>query len=537
LLFGSGDTVRRSPVSEEMATERGVELLGAPSSQLVRAENSTHDTTEASIGEVYNKLKATFATGRTKSYEWRMQQLRGMVKMMEENVDIMAEALAADLGRPRFEAILGESGPVVTEAKHAMENLSTWMKPQKEWTGLATMPASSEVVKEPKGIVLNIAPWNYPINLPLCGTIAAIAAGNCCVIKPSELASACEKLFAEMIPKYLDSSAIAVVTGAIPETTALLKLKWDHIFYTGNGMVGKIVARAAAEHLTPITLELGGKSPVLVLPGADLKLVSKRLMHCKCLNAGQTCVAPDYVLVHASIQDALITECKTRLQEFYGDDTKTKGFGRVINDRHWNRIKKLIDTSGGEVYSHGGSPDVLANYIPPTLVNNPLLDSDLMADEIFGPVLAFIKMGSLGKMIEYVNAHDKPLALYIFGPNRDVQEVIAKTSSGGVCVNDCIFHILNSYLPFGGVGDSGHGKYHGKWGFDEFSHQRGVMYRHTFLDPSERYPPYTEKNTNLFQMVLVGPCVDRTWFFCKYGCLLIFIAVAVIVALAIAGEI
>jgi len=366
--------------------------------------------------------------------------------------------------------------------------------------------------------------------------VCIVAAGNCCVIKPSELASATEKLIATLIPRYLDNSAIAVVLGDIPETTALLKLQWDHIIYTGNGMVGKFVARRAAEHLTPITLELGGKSPVFVLPGANIKQAAKRVMSMKLLNAGQTCIAPDYVLVHESIQDAFLAECKTALQEFYGDDTKTKDLGRIINVRHFNRIKKLMETSGGEVYSHGGTPDEAVKYLPPTLVKNPRVDSGLMTEEIFGPVLPLLKIESLDKMIDYVNARDKPLALYIFGQNGDVQEIIAKTSSGGVCVNDCCWHILTPYLPFGGVGASGMGKYHGKWGFEEFSHLRGVMYRATFLDPPQRYPPYTETNTNMFQMVLIGPCVDRTWCFCKYGCLLIFIAVAVIVALAIADE-
>merc|ERR1740121_3751 len=304
---------------------------------------------------------------------------------------------------------------------------------------------------------------------------------------------------------YVDPEAVAVVTGAVPETTALLKLRWDHIMYTGNSMVARIVARAAAEHLTPLTLELGGKSPTIVLPGAKLPQAVKRILSGKMLNCGQICIAPDYVLVHKSIEADLVAEIQKTLKEWYGGDAKeSSSYARIVNENHFRRISSLIDSADGEVTQHG-KPDASTKFIPPTVIRQPSSSSAVMQEEIFGPVLPVMKVGSKDELISHINANEKPLAMYIFGTEADANDIIGRTSSGGVCVNDTMMHNANSNLPFGGVGNSGMGKYHGKWGFDELSHQRAVMYRSTMIDMAARYPPYTEANLKVLEKLIIGP--------------------------------
>jgi len=487
-----------------LASERGFASIQAAREQ----EHAGRQTTSVKdIERIHQRLADVFKTGRTKQYEWRAAQLRGLRRLVLENSEAIHSALEADLGRPKVEGFIAEVSAVVAELDHTLKHLKGWMEPEKVPTPLLQQPGRSAVVREPKGVVLFVGAWNFPINLSLVPLATGIAAGNCCVLKPSEVSPQSEQLLKELLPKYVDPEAIAVVTGGVQEATALLQQRWDHIMYTGNGAVARIFARAAAENLTPCTLELGGKSPTIVLPGANIPVAARRILNGKCFNAGQICIAPDYALVHEDVEEALVREMRQVLDEWYGKDAaQSSSYGRIVNDGHFRRIKKLVESSDGKVHMWG-SMDEATRFIPPTLIMGPSADSDIMHEEIFGPVLPILKSANVDEIIAHINAQEKPLAMYIFGKESDADKVIARTSSGGVCVNDTIFHIANPELPFGGVGGSGMGKYHGKWGFDEFSHQRAVMYRKTWVDVKQRYPPYTDSSLKLLEFVSLGPTV------------------------------
>lgn len=433
--------------------------------------------------------------------------MNGLQRMVKDNMEDITKALAEDLGKPKFEGLMLEQLAVVGECETFKKNLSKWMKPQVVGTPLEVQPGRSMVVREPKGVALVMAPWNFPINLPLTGMIPAIAAGNAVVLKPSEVAPACEKFLADNLPRYLDPDATAVVTGGVQETTELLKHRWDHIMYTGNGPVGRIVMRAAAEHLTPVTLELGGKSPTVVLPGAKLDVAARRILSGKTTNCGQVCVAPDYMLVHASVESELLDEMKKVLQQWFGQDASTSiDYARIINERHWERLSGLMEGHGGTVVFQAGKPEKSTKFFPPTLIRNPDRTSALMQEEIFGPLMPIVSKASIDEIVDYINAGDKPLAMYIFGKRKDADQIISRTSSGGVAVNDTVLQVANGQLPFGGVGASGMGNYHGKWGFDEFSHKRAVIYRGATPDPSFRYPPFTPRTVEIMEQTLIhGP--------------------------------
>eukprot|EP00927_Polykrikos_kofoidii_P057954 TRINITY_DN5220_c0_g1_i1.p1 TRINITY_DN5220_c0_g1~~TRINITY_DN5220_c0_g1_i1.p1 ORF type:complete len:528 (-),score=76.15 TRINITY_DN5220_c0_g1_i1:127-1623(-) len=466
-----------------------------------------HDQNDFS--DLRAEVYATFSTGITKSYEWRMTQLKGLMNMLQDNTDAIVSALKADLGRPTMETFLAEIASTISGLKHTMDSLEDWMEPEAVPHPLTQQPGRSQVIREPKGVVLVFAPWNFPFSLSIGKVYAVVSAGNCCVIKPSEMSKSVEVLLSELIPKYVDPSAVKVVCGGVPAATALLKLQWDHIFFTGNGIVGRVVARAAAEHLTPITLELGGKSPTIVLPNANLKVAAKRILSSKCMNAGQICIAPDYVLVHQDVEAALTRELQETLRSWFGEDASTSGsFSRIIDEKHFCRVQALVESADGDVLPSQGKMDQSSKFIPPTLIKDPSWSSRVMQEEIFGPVLPMITVKSVDEIVERINSREKPLALYIFGKEGPVvEDIIHRVSSGGVCVNDTIFHYANMDLPFGGVGGSGMGKYHGKWGFDEFSHIRAVMYRGTWVDAPQRYPPFTEANMRLMEWILVGPLV------------------------------
>eukprot|EP00927_Polykrikos_kofoidii_P067946 TRINITY_DN63377_c0_g1_i1.p1 TRINITY_DN63377_c0_g1~~TRINITY_DN63377_c0_g1_i1.p1 ORF type:complete len:500 (-),score=71.67 TRINITY_DN63377_c0_g1_i1:56-1555(-) len=466
------------------------------------------------------ELYATFASGVTRSYDWRMRQLRGMLDMMTENSDAITTALNADLGRPTMESFLAEISATILGLKHTMEHLKEWMQPQAVAHPVTQQPGRSLVLREPKGVVLVISPWNFPVTLLVSKLYAVVAAGNCCVVKPSEISKHAEVLMGELLHRYVDPAAVKIVCGGVAEVTSLLKLPWDHIFFTGNGTIGRVVARAAAEHLTPITLELGGKNPTIVLPDANLKVAAKRILSSKCLNAGQICIAPDYILVHPDVEEALTRELRETLHQWYGDDASTSdSYSRIIDTKHFRRLQGLIESADGEIVASPGKMDESSKFIPPTLIRGPSSSTRLMQEEIFGPVLPIISAKSVDEMVERINSGEKPLALYIFGKEGPrVADIIRRVSSGGVCVNDTIFHFANMDLPFGGVGGSGTGKYHGKWGFDEFSHIRAVMYRGTWIDAPQRYPPYTDANMKLMEWILVGPLVpDRLKIALKTG--------------------
>jgi len=436
-------------------------------------------------------LRATFDSGRTRPLAWRQEQLAGLRRMMEEGEDELLEALRVDLGRPTVEAFAADIGHTKQELRHMAKHLARWMKPTKVHMPLIVAPAKGWTVPEPLGVALVIAPWNYPIQLLIEPVGAALAAGNCVVAKPSELASACSAAIARLLPRYVDPDAVTVVEGGVDETTALLAERWDHIFFTGSTAVGRVVAEAAAKHLTPTVLELGGKSPTYVHASADLDVAARRIAWGKFLNAGQTCIAPDYVLVDHQIKDALVDKLASQIGVFYGSDPKaSKSFGRIVNGRHLARLQALLDQGAGTV-AVGGQVDAAERFVAPTVTVDPSPDSSVMQEEIFGPILPVLGVDGPAEATAFITARAKPLALYVFAQRDDVvDDIVAHTSSGGVCVNQTLMHLLPPDLPFGGVGDSGMGAYHGKTGFDVFSHQKSVLRKPTKPDLKMLYPPY-----------------------------------------------
>lgn len=404
--------------------------------------------------------------------------------------------------------MLAETYSAIGEVQHAIENVAKWMEPESVPTPMAQKPGTSEIRRDPVGVVLIVSPWNFPINLCIIPTALALAAGNTVVIKPSEVSCHSANFLGRVLPKYLPSDAVKVIQGAVPETSALLEQRFDHIIYTGGGSVGRIVMAAAARHLTPVTLELGGKSPVIVDKSANIDVAARRILFGKFLNCGQVCIAPDYVLVHKDVEAALLAALKATIQSWYGENPSaikaSKDLGRIINARHFSRVKQMVETHGGDLVV-GGEVDESELYVAPTVISNPPLDSMVMRDEIFGPVLPVLRVNDVNEAIRFVNERPKPLALYIFAGDGAVQEkVLQNTSSGGVAVNDTILHIANPHLPFGGVGDSGMGAYHGKTGFDLFSHKKGVKSTSTWMDPSARYPPYTDSKLRMVSMIVLG---------------------------------
>jgi aldehyde dehydrogenase (NAD+) len=443
------------------------------------------------IPRIRTDLISTFRTGRTKAMTWRRAQLKALKKLHRENEQVLCEALRADLGKSHFEGWSAEILFTCNEIDHTLQHLGEWVRAERVPTPMALQPASSEVRREPLGTVLIIAPWNYPLQLCLAPLVAVIAAGNCAVLKPSELAPATSKIIADLVPKYLDTDAIRVVEGGIPTSTELLEHQWDHILFTGGGTAGRIVMTAAAKHLTPVTLELGGKSPCIVDKKTKIDQTARRILWGKVFNAGQTCIAPDYILVHSSRKEELIAAFGKALKRFFGDDAQVSpDYGRIINERHFDRLIALLE---GQKVLHGGRHDRDDKYIEPTILDSPDLDSPVMQEEIFGPILPVITYETLDEAINFINDRDKPLALYLFSNDGRVrEEVLQRTSAGGVCVNQTVLHYIVNDGPFGGVGASGMGAYHGRWGFETFSHRKTVMTRSTLLDPDLLYPPYSE---------------------------------------------
>jgi aldehyde dehydrogenase (NAD+) len=464
---------------------------------------SSSSTASASFAELVAGLRTTFESGRTRPIDWRKSQLRALLQLLEENEEELGRALHDDLRRHEIEAYAADIGHCKVEIKHTLKHLAKWAKPRRVRLPLTSLPGSGWIVPEPLGVALVIAPWNYPIQLLIEPLAAALAAGNCVVAKPSELAPACSAVLSRLLPRYLDDSAVVVVEGGVPETTALLEQRFDHIFFTGSTSVGKVVMAAAAKHLTPVTLELGGKSPAIVASDADLDVTAKRLAWGKHLNAGQTCIAPDYVLVESTVRDELVRRLGETFASFHPDGAKeSPDFSRIISDGHFERVSGYLDGHGGTVAA-GGDTDADQKFVAPTVIVDPDVDSPVMRDEIFGPILPVITVESVDDAIAFVNAREKPLALYVFSGSDDTADrVIETTSSGGVCVNHTLMHITPQSLPFGGVGPSGMGAYHGKAGFDVFSHEKSVLKKPTKLDPPILYPPYTSLKTKLIKKAM-----------------------------------
>ena len=460
-------------------------------------------TTDAttSLASTVETLRATYRSGVTRPLAWRHHQLQQLTRMVEENETEFLDALKADLGKPAVEGFITDIAFVLGEVESMRKHLAKWNRPKRVPSPLVTLPARSKLVPEPLGVVLVIAPWNYPVQLLLAPVAAAIAAGNTVVMKPSEISASTSALLGRLVPTYLDPSAVALVEGGVTETTELLTQRFDHIFYTGNGTVGRVVMTAAAKHLTPVTLELGGKSPVIVDASANVKVAARRVAWGKWLNAGQTCIAPDYVLVHERVRQDFLDELATALTSFYGDDPQASpDYGRIVSDRHFDRLVGL--QQGGTVLL-GGRSIAAERYIAPTVLVDVDQDSPLMHEEIFGPLLPVLTVGSAREAVDFVTARDHPLALYVFaGDKAVVDDVVARTTSGGVTVNGTMLHFTNPHLPFGGIGESGMGGYHGESGVRLFQHLKPVLTRGTAVDPSLPYPPYNARKARIFRRIL-----------------------------------
>jgi aldehyde dehydrogenase (NAD+) len=447
---------------------------------------------ESTITEVVSRQRNFFREGKTKDIPFRIRQLNVLRKAIRRNEKRILDSLWADLRKPPLEGYGAEIAFPVREINHVSSNLRAWAEPVKVTTELIDFPATSSIYSEPLGVVLIIGPWNYPFQLLLAPLVGAIAAGNCAILKPSEIAPHASSVIAGIIRENFDPSFLAVVEGGPQETQTLISGRFDYIFFTGGTNIGKIVMKAASEHLTPVTLELGGKSPCIVDNDIQIDYTASRIVWGKFINAGQTCVAPDYVLVHRAIKGQLIEKMVTRLREFYGEDpSKSPDYGRIISDRHFVRLCQLLQE--GEIII-GGSTNADGRYIAPTIIDKVTLEHRVMQEEIFGPILPVIDWDDLAEAISIVNKQPKPLALYFFSKNKKNQErVLRETSSGGVSINDTVSYEVSSSLPFGGVGASGMGNYHGKASFDTFSHKKSVLNKSFLLDIRVRYPPYKRK--------------------------------------------
>ncbi|KAB2093166.1 hypothetical protein ES319_A02G078500v1 [Gossypium barbadense] len=461
-----------------------------------------------SAKELVKELRASFATGKTKSYEWRLTQLNAMVKMMEEKEPQIVAALHDDLSKPELESSIYEIAMLKNSFRLAVKNMKHWMMPEKAKTSLVTFPSSAEIVSEPLGVLLVISAWNYPFLLSLDPIVGAIAAGNAIVLKPSEIAPATSLLLARLVAEYLDSSCIKVVEGAVPETAALLEQKWDKILYTGNGRVARIVMAAAAKHLTPVVMELGGKCPVIVDSDINLQVATRRIIAGKWgCNNGQACISPDYIITMKDYAQKLIDSFKCELERFYGKDPlESKDLSRIVNSNHFARLSKLLDEDKvSSKIVHGGERDKENLKITPTILLDVPRDSLIMNEEIFGPLLPVFLVDKVEDSFDVINSGTKPLAAYLFTNKKKLKEkFVATVSAGGLVINDTTVHLAEPTLPFGGVGDSGMGAYHGKFSFDAFSHKKAVLYRGFACDAFVRYPPYTRGKLGLLRALFDG---------------------------------
>jgi aldehyde dehydrogenase (NAD+) len=455
------------------------------------ANGTPSEAAAVDIPATVARLRKTFATGRTRDIEWRKRQLLQLAKLMEENEDAIAASLVEDLDRHPFEAYIADVATTAGEAKYAAKRVRRWTRRRYQLLEVPQLPGRGWIEYEPYGTVLIIGAWNYPYYLTLGPAVGAIAAGNAVILKPSEIAPASSRLMAELVPRYLDSDAIAVVEGDGSVSQELIAQGLDRVMFTGGTEIGRKVYEGAAPHLTPCTLELGGKSPVIVAADADVDVAAKRIAWMKLLNNGQTCVAPDYVLADAKIRDELVDKIGAAITKFTSD--KPDGV-RIVNQRQFDRISGYLSGTDGKV-AVGGSCDPSSLRIQPAVVVDPDPDGPLMQNEIFGPVLPVITVKSLDDAIRFVNSRAKPLAAYLFTKARETRErVIKEVPAGGMLVNHIAFQVSTAKLPFGGVGPSGMGAYHGKYGFEEFSHRKSVLTKPTRPDLSSFiYPPYTKR--------------------------------------------
>lgn len=448
--------------------------------------------------------KQFFETGRTRDLAFRICQLQLLADAMRKNETVLEEALKKDLGKSAFESYATEIGFVLADIRYTIQNLQKWSAPKRVRTPLYLFPGKSKIQKEPYGSVLILGPYNYPVQLLAEPLIGAIAAGNCAVLKQSELTPHVSKAMYQIVHSTFKEEYIACVEGGVEVNQELLSQKFDYIFFTGSERVGRIVMKAAAENLTPVTLELGGKSPVIIEKTANIKEAARRIAWGKLMNAGQTCVAPDYVLVDESRKQQFLTEMKTAFSHLYGKEIKKNPhFGRIVNERHMERLQKILEQDAKYLFC-GGEADALQRYIEPAILDlGKDQNAASMQEELFGPILPVLSYHKLEDAVRFVNKRAKPLALYLFTKKRSAERfVLERVSSGGVCVNDTISHLINPDLPFGGVGASGMGQYHGKYSFDTFTHEKSVFYKPADWNLPVCYPPFTKGKMNLVKFFL-----------------------------------
>ena len=454
-----------------------------------------------SLKKIREAQKSFFAKGKTRSFEFRDRQLRCLLEAIVENEDRILEALTKDLKKPSLEAFAAEVGFVYNEIKHVRAHLEKWMRPRRARGSLLVFPGQSKLISEPLGQVLIIGPWNYPFQLVISPLIGAIAAGNCAILKPSELTVHTSRVIAEIINETFPEDYIAVFEGGADVSLALLDEPFDHIFFTGSSKVGKVVAQAAAKHLSGVTLELGGKSPCIVHKDAPLKMAARKVTWGKFLNCGQTCVAPDYLLVHKDIKEEFLKLLTKQIKKFFGSDPqKSPDYARIVSKNHCERLAGFLDE--GRVIT-GGLADVEECYLAPTILDDINFSNKIMEEEIFGPILPVITYDDLDKALVRVAERPKALSLYFFSKDKKLIDKVQKqVSFGGGCINDTIMHLANPHLPFGGVGHSGHGSYHGKESFKTFSHQKSLLVQNSWFDLPARYPPYRDWKTKIFKLLM-----------------------------------
>lgn len=455
------------------------------------------------IPKLVSAQKHFFASQQTKDISFRKNALRKLQSELFKREADIVQALYNDFKKSEYEAIMTETSIVYSELKMAIKNIEKWNKPKKVLPSILNFPSSAKIYSEPYGTVLIIAPWNYPFQLAISPLIGAIAAGNTIVLKPSELTPHTSTIVREIIEAVFDERHVAVIEGGVPVAQELLTLRWDYIFFTGSVNVGRIVAKAAAEFITPVTLELGGKSPCIVDDSASIKLAAKRIAWGKFINGGQTCIAPDYILIHKSQKDSFVEAIKEEITLAYGDDPEqSSDFPRIVNTRNFERLAIMLENENILV---GGKTNKDDCYIAPTLIDEPSLDSEVMKGEIFGPILPIISYETEEDIATIIGKYDKPLAFYIFSNKSEfAKKLIQQYSFGGGTINDTTVHFANHRLPFGGVGESGIGGYHGKQTFDTFSHKKGIVSRGTWLDVPTRYAPYKGKLNQLKNLMKFG---------------------------------
>jgi aldehyde dehydrogenase (NAD+) len=451
------------------------------------------------IRKILSDQRAFFQSQKTKNIKFRKIYLEKLKSLIIQNEELLYEAVYKDFGKSKFDTFTTEISFVLKDIDYYLKNLNSLSKPKRVKTNLASQWGKSRLYPEPLGCVLVIGAWNYPYQLSLSPIIAALAAGNCCILKPSEIAENTMKTMAKIINENFPPEYLYVFEGGVDETTELLKLKFDKIFFTGSTKVGKIVYKAAAENVTPVTLELGGKSPVIVTKDADLEVAAKRIVWGKFLNAGQTCVAPDYLLIEESVQEQFLEILRSYIKKFKYDP-ESEQYTRIINQKNFQRLIKLINKE--KIY-HGGKYNEDKLYIEPTILTQVSWEDDVMQEEIFGPILPVISFQNFDIVLNSILELEKPLSAYLFTNNSEEKEnFMHKLSFGGGCINDVIMHLSNENLPFGGVGNSGIGNYHGKYGFETFSHPKAVLERATWGEPNIKYPPYSEKKLSWIKRFL-----------------------------------